>query len=802
MTQLAPMPETKNAAPARAASWNLAGHHPAQPTATEAVDNMNDFDGAHAVGDTYSNGGRFSSLNSGTDFAKLMGPVATQLLGLPAERHRGGVEWRYGARGSLSIRIDKGTFYDNEAGKGGGTLDLIQREHVGMDRAGAIAWMVEHKLIPEQKPAAKSRIVATYDYVDVDGKLLFQVVRFDPKRFVQRRPDGAGDWIWKRAEVLVLFHLPELVAAVASGRTIYIAEGEKGVLALESLGVTATCAPGGAGKWRRQYNDVFTGADVVILPDNDPQAVTPDGALRWHPDRRPVLPGQDHAADVARHLHGVAARVRVPMLPNLPPKGDVADWIADGGTVAMLEELAASTVATAPPDVEAKAEDLADAAGLVTEDSVALAFTRTHRDDLRFDHHAGAWYRWTGAAWKKEETKLAFSWARHTARKIAKASGNDKAIGAAGKAAFAAGVERFAQADRDFAVTSKAWDADPWLLGTPGGTVDLKTGKLHPARQADHITKLTAVTPAATATCPQWLGFLKQATNGDDELVGFLKRWFGYTLTGITREHALLFVFGDGGNGKGVCMNTVAGIMADYAVNAAMDSFTVSKGDKHPTDMAMLAGARMVMTTEVEEGQTWAEARLKSLTGGDPITARFMRRDFFTFVPAFKLTVSGNHKPALKNVDAAARRRFNLAPFVHRPAAPDKMLSEKLKAEWPGILRWMIEGCLEWQRDGLQQPEVVKLATEEYFQAQDTIGKWVAERCKIHPTLEVKPGLLLADCRQWAAANGEDVPTPSQFRGAMERVHGVRYVTARGIGWVRGIGLNAPEADQGGGGWR
>jgi hypothetical protein len=321
---------------------------------------MHAFNGAHAVGDTYSNGGQSSSLNSGTDFAKLMEPVATQLLGPPAERHHGGAEWRYGTRGSLSVRIDKGTFYDNEAGAGGGTLELIQRAHPGMDRAGAIAWLVEHKLIPEQKPAGKPRIVATYDYADIDGKVLSQVVRYEPKDFRQRRPDGNGDWIWNTQGVgLVPFRLPEVVAAVASGRTIYIAEGEKGVLALESLGVAATCSPGGAGKWRPQYNDVFTGADVVVLPDNDPQALAPDGAPRWHPDGRPVLPGQDHAADVARHLHGVAARVRVPMLPNLPPKGDVADWIADGGTAAMLEDLAASTGVTALPDADAEGEDLA-----------------------------------------------------------------------------------------------------------------------------------------------------------------------------------------------------------------------------------------------------------------------------------------------------------------------------------------------------------------------------------------------------------------------------------------------------------
>lgn len=450
-----------------------------------------------------------------------------------------------------------------------------------------------------------------------------------------------------------------------------------------------------------------------------------------------------------------------------------------------------------------KGNHIAAANVSVTEDSVALAFTGAHGDKLRFDHHAGAWFLWNGSVWKRDETKLAFLWVREIARKLAKEAKDPRvAVPVAGKASFARGVEWFAQLDRTFAVTSERWDADPWLLGTPGGTVDLRTGELHPAKPSDYITKQTAVTPADHAECPLWLAFLDQATRGDEALVGFLQRWFGYTLTGITREHALLFVFGDGGNGKGVCMSTIAGIMGDYAVNAAMDSFTASKGDKHPTDMAMLAGARMVMTTEVDEGQTWAEARLKALTGGDRITARFMRCDFFTFRPAFKLTVSGNHKPALRNVDAAARRRFNVVPFVHRPETPDKLLPEKLRAEWPGILRWMIDGCLEWQRDGLKQPDVVKLATEEYFDAQDIIGKWIAERCILYPTLEMKPGLLLADCRQWAAANGEEVPTASQFRGAMERVRGVRYVTVKGIGSVKGIGLKASPDNWGGGGWR
>ncbi len=331
------------------------------------------------------------------------------------------------------------------------------------------------------------------------------------------------------------------------------------------------------------------------------------------------------------------------------------------------------------------------------------------------------------------------------------------------------GVERFAQADRAFARTSDEWNRDPWLLGTPGGTVDLRTGVLRPARQEDHISRGAAVAPADRADCPLWLSFLEQATAGDRALVGFLQRWFGYCLTGVTGEHALLFVYGPGGNGKGVLLTTAAGIFADYAATAAMDTFTASKGDKHPTDLAMLHGARLVMTTETEEGHAWAEARIKALTGGDPITARFMRRDFFTYTPAFKLTISGNHKPALRNVDDAARRRFNVVPFLNKPDEPDRGLPDKLKAEWPGILRWMIEGCLAWQEGGLQRPRAVLDATAEYFAEQDLLAQWLEERCERGKDFGETGAALFASWRGFAQQRGEDGGSAKWFAATLER---------------------------------
>jgi P4 family phage/plasmid primase-like protien len=402
-----------------------------------------------------------------------------------------------------------------------------------------------------------------------------------------------------------------------------------------------------------------------------------------------------------------------------------------------------------------------------TEDGIALAFAARFKEQLRYCHHTGAWFRWVSTHWKREETKLAFAWARQVCREFTEgAQGRVKATLA--KAATAAAVERFAQADRAFAVTSETWDRDPMLLGTPAGVVDLQTGKIWKAEQEAYITKLTAVAPAATAACPLWLKFLGETTGGDNELIRFLQQWTGYCLTGDTREHALVFAWGPGGNGKSVWLNTIVGILADYAKNAAMDTFVSSANDRHPTDLAMLKGARMVCASETEEGRAWAEVRIKQLTGGDTITARFMRQDFFEYRPQFKLTVIGNHKPALRNVDDAARRRFNVVPFTHKPDVPDRQLEEKLKAEWPGILRWMIEGCLDWQENGLIRSQSVMDATATYFSEQDLLRQWLDECCDSGPTKSDTLAALFKSWTDYALVNGEKPRTTTWFTPVMQ----------------------------------
>jgi putative DNA primase/helicase len=225
---------------------------------------------------------------------------------------------------------------------------------------------------------------------------------------------------------------------------------------------------------------------------------------------------------------------------------------------------------------------------------------------------------------------------------------------------------------------------------------------------------------------------------------------------------------GPGGNGKGVFISTISWVMGEYAIAAAMDTFTASNGDKHPTDLAMLRGARMVMVSETEEGRAWAESRMKSLTGGDKIQARFMRQDFFEYMPQFKLTIIGNHKPILKNVDDAAKRRINMVPFLFKPPVVDFKLDKKLQEEGPGILRWMIEGCLDWQKNGLIRPPVVINATAEYFSEQDTLSAWIEDCCKSVGYGGTESSALFANWQKWTLKAGEEPGSQKRFSQALE----------------------------------
>jgi putative DNA primase/helicase len=408
-----------------------------------------------------------------------------------------------------------------------------------------------------------------------------------------------------------------------------------------------------------------------------------------------------------------------------------------------------------------------------SDEALALGFAARYASSLRYVDQWGRWYRWTGEKWRSDDDLFAIACARAYCREVAAGC---RTLGIAKGIASAktiAAVQKLARADRRLAAIPEQWDQDPWLLNTPAGVVNLRTGGIRPHDPLDYMTKITAVGPGGEWEA--WHQFLAEVTDGDEELQGFLQRMAGYSLTGDTSAHALFFLFGTGANGKSVFIDTQANILGDYHSTAPIETFTVSYSDRHPTELAGLRGARLVTATETEEGRRWAEARIKQLTGGDKIAARFMRQDFFEFTPQFKLVIAGNHKPGLRSVDEAVRRRFHLVPFaVTIPSElRDPFLKEKLKAEWPGILAWMIRGCLKWQEKGLAPPEAVSAATAAYLEAEDALAAWMEECCEAVPDNWESSADLFGSWKIWAEQAGEHAGSAKRF-GQLVEARGIQ----------------------------
>ena len=403
-----------------------------------------------------------------------------------------------------------------------------------------------------------------------------------------------------------------------------------------------------------------------------------------------------------------------------------------------------------------------------SEEALALAFAERHANTLRYVAEWGQWLIWDGTCWRMDRTRQVFTLARELCREVAPKANKPSERKRIASAKTRAAVVSLAGEDRRLAATTEQWDADPWLLNTPDGVVDLHTGRLREHQATDYMTKQTAVSPKGE--CPRWMAFLQEVTGGDEALQRYLQRISGYFLTGVTIEQELYFFYGSGKNGKGVWTLSVSGILHDYHRSTSIETFTVAKSERHPTELAGLRGARLVTAAETEEGRRWAEARIKELTGGDKISARFMRQDFFDFFPQFKLLFLGNHMPTLRTVNKAITRRFNRIPFA--VTIPDervnKHLANELKAEWPGILAWAIEGCLEWQRIGLCPPKAVTDATESYLESEDILGEWIDECCIRDANAWESSTALFNSWKGWAVGREEWIGSVKTFSARLE----------------------------------
>ena len=399
-----------------------------------------------------------------------------------------------------------------------------------------------------------------------------------------------------------------------------------------------------------------------------------------------------------------------------------------------------------------------------TQDWLALRFSERYGDDLRYTADWGHWYQWEKYVWRRDNTIHVYDLARDLCREYGRQAPNPKVKKELADARTVAAIERMCKADRRHAMTIEQWDEHLIWLNMPKGVLEMDKDKLRPNRREDYFTKVTAVGPDHKMHCPLWNALLERVIP-ESEMRLYLQRVVGYCLTGSVQEHALFFFYGLGANGKTTILNALTGLMGDYAATTKSDILMVSRNDRHPTEVAALQGARLVVANEIERGKTWDEAQIGELTGGSRLQARFMRQDFFQFWPQFKLIISGNHKPSLRGVTEAMRRRFHLFPFnVTIPEKErDTELGNKLRAEWPGILAWGIEGVQMWRRDGLNPPAAARLATDEYLAKEDSTQEWIDECCVVGSEFSAKSSLLFLSWKSWAERRNEYVGSQKNF---------------------------------------
>jgi putative DNA primase/helicase len=688
---------------------------------------------------------------------------------------------------SLEVVLDgdkAGLWTDRATGEGGDVFTLIAAHHGiniytefprVLSEAGDL--IGRSYSVPVRKARKEAPIddlgpaTAKWDYLDAEGKLIAVVYRYDPpggkKEF---RPWDARRRKMAPPEPRPLFNQPGLAAA----GNVVLVEGEKCAQALIHLGVCATTAMHGANAPVDKTDwSPLTGKAVLIWPDRD-------------------KPGWEYAMAAAQAaLTAGTASCDVLLPPDDKADGwDAADAVAEGFDVAgFLDGGPRMSIkpANATPSQEATV--------WATDDALALSFTGRYAEDWRYCAAWGKWLVWDGRRWQADETLLVHHLIRAICREAALKADSHRLAAKLAASSTVSGVERLARTDRRHASTSEEWDADLFALNTPGGMVDLKTGRIKPHDRRERMTKLTTATPRGD--CARWCAFLDDITGGDAALQAYLQRMVGYCLTGATSAHALFFLYGTGANGKSVFVNTLATILGHYATSAPMDTFMEARGDRHPTDLAGLRGARFVSSIETEQGRRWNESKVKAITGGDKVSARFMRQDFFEYLPQFKLVIAGNHKPSIRNVDEAMKRRLHLIPFTVTipPERRDGQLTEKLLAERDGILAWAIEGCLAWQRDGLNPPASVVSATEEYFDEEDAIGDFLDEEAQRFDQARVAVADVFQRWQEWASRRGEYVGTS---RWLAQQLANRGFGRTRLHGGVKGLaGLSLKPKDYG-----
>ena len=610
-----------------------------------------------------------------------------------------------------------------------------------------------------------------WPYRDTDGGVLGYVARYETKDEKGEPDKEIRCWTWGSRDGVApawacghwtkprpLYALDRL--GKHPDRPVLVVEGEKAADAAAKIlpQYVATTWPGGAQAWKHADLTPLKGRRVDLWPDADE-------------------PGREAMARLAAILadpRGLACHGKIIDTAGEPEGADAADWQGTdviGWLRARAKEYGPASATAAPDepppldpaDLPPAPEDAAEPAkarkprrkpalalvdgntalapdseplpAAMSEDAIADAFAAQHENDWRYVKQWDSWLHWDGDGWQRDRKelidRLAVEMCRRAGTWPEAASLTPEGRRRLGQRKTAGAVRDLARHDRRIAASPEGWDADPLLVGIPGGVFDVRAGKVILGEREQYITLRTAVAPAAGKPA-RWLDHMRRMMDGDDTMINFLHTYAGYCATGDTREQCFIFLYGQGQTGKGTFLLTLAELLGGYAAMSAASTFMHSNQDKHSSEIARLSGCRLVVIDETDGSTRWNEERLKRMTGGGKITAARKYHDEEDIQVTWKLAFAGNHKPALRGVGKEMERRIRLVKC--NASIPDEDVDRNFRArmiaeEGPQILNWILEGAVAWHDGGLPLPEAVSDATRDYLTSEDVIGDWITERC-------------------------------------------------------------------------
>jgi len=631
--------------------------------------------------------------------------------------------------------------------------------------------------------------VAEYVYTDEHGKRLYRKLRYEPKSFDLERAEGVGGWVGGtgclKGVRRVLWDLPRVLTA----DIVYWVEGEKDAINMATMldVIATTCvegAPMNNRKWKDSYAIAMKGRHLVLVPDLDQAGIS-------------------HALFIAGKLTGIAASVKVVLLPT--GYKDVSDWLAVNRkdeweellstardfTSELVTELTALYGEPLPaPETQGGNDDghrpqadTGDDHERVTNTDVgnAVRLCRQYGNILRYCYEAKKWLAWNGKHWEWDLGARINHYATLTVKSIYREAANaDTAEQSRELAKHAMASESnnrimsmICRAESQPGIPVKMVDLDTqdWLITCRNGTIDLRTGELLPHNPDHLITCMLDVDYDPAAKCPHWMAFLDRVCASDPELMWYLQKCVGYSLTGSVVHEVVYFIYGEGQNGKSTFLGTIRKLVGPYGWRVNPDMF-MTKGKNQPgprESLANLKGKRFVVGSEVEDGKRFAMSLIKATTGAETIQADRKYEHEVEFQPTHKLWLFGNYRPEVRDTTVGAWRRLKLIPFeVKIPdSEKDVDLKSKLQAELSGILAWAVEGCIAYQREGIADPTAVTSATEKYRKEQDVFGTFLEECCIINKGESVPKAAFRADLKAWCISNNVDAFTTHQVSHLM-----------------------------------